>query len=260
MYVRQAGVLIEDSSYCISREDSKTYVIGYLKSGKMYFQHNGQVYHFNQGESIILPEKIKYKLYADTINLPCFEWLNIRGDLMSCMYNHLFESVYTVAKVDITNYLEKIHTEIANILPDDKKITKILIDIIMVIYENNNIMDGDRFVYESNLKLQFDHYISNIIQNEQILLVEEMANKFLISISQLNRLFKSYYKCTPYNYYQKMRIDIAKSLLENSQLSINDISTRLLYNDRNYFSKYFFQKVGKYPAEYRKSMNNKKVR
>ena len=55
-----------------------------------------------------------------------------------------------------------------------------------------------------------------------------------------------------YHSFEFIRIEIAKSLLSGSDLTIEDISNRLNFTDRNYFSFYFKQKTGVSPGRYKK--------
>ena len=50
-----------------------------------------------------------------------------------------------------------------------------------------------------------------------------------------------------------MRIELAKSLLVDTTLSICEISSRSGFEDDRYFSKLFRERVGKLPSEFRAS-------
>lgn len=55
------------------------------------------------------------------------------------------------------------------------------------------------------------------------------------------------------------RIEIALRLLLNNSLSISEVAYEIGFNDPKYFSKYFKNKVGFAPREYRKSMKKMSV-
>ncbi len=87
---------------------------------------------------------------------------------------------------------------------------------------------------------------------EQISL-SELADMASISPRHLTRLFSETYKTTPLKYINSLRLNYAGDLLENTAMSISDISFASGFLDSNYFSRAFKKKFGKTPIEYRKS-------
>ena len=57
---------------------------------------------------------------------------------------------------------------------------------------------------------------------------------------------------TPYQYFAKKRIEIAASLLLNSNLQVKEIAELLNYSDQPYFSNAFKKTMGISPEKYRK--------
>lgn len=64
---------------------------------------------------------------------------------------------------------------------------------------------------------------------------------------------------TPYAYYQKMRIEIAKTMLHETPLSVDDIAERLHFNDRNHFSLCFKKATGSAPVSYKKATQKDEI-
>ncbi len=81
--------------------------------------------------------------------------------------------------------------------------------------------------------------------------LEHFCQKQHSSPRSLRRLFKSKTGMTISNYLQQLRLCRAMTLLRNSQYSINAISAQCGYEDSNYFSSVFTQKVGITPSGYR---------
>ena len=53
------------------------------------------------------------------------------------------------------------------------------------------------------------------------------------------------------NYLLNLRVDLAKAMLINTELPINEICSRVGYSDQNYFSKLFKHVTGLTPTQYR---------
>ena len=65
------------------------------------------------------------------------------------------------------------------------------------------------------------------------------------------KLFKQQFSFGIHEYVQKVRMDKAKGLLDDSSLKIQDISEMLGYKDKNYFSKAFRNYYAVSPSEFR---------
>lgn len=95
--------------------------------------------------------------------------------------------------------------------------------------------------------------IGYIMQNysEQISL-DELSDFCNVSKQQLIRYFKSELNTTPLKYITDYKITRAKELLFNyPNLSINEISTELGFDNQHYFSKIFMKTTGETPSHYR---------
>lgn len=82
--------------------------------------------------------------------------------------------------------------------------------------------------------------------------LNELAEKSGISRSGLASKFKNSLGDTPLNYLSKLRIQKASNLLISTDLTIEQISHSLGYNDSFVFSKNFKKNLGQNPSEYRK--------
>lgn len=70
--------------------------------------------------------------------------------------------------------------------------------------------------------------------------------------SQTIRIFKKYYRITPYAYYSARRLEEASELLKNTDLTVKEIAFSLGFADEHYFSAAFKQQTGFNPSEFRK--------
>ena len=56
---------------------------------------------------------------------------------------------------------------------------------------------------------------------------------------------------TCHDYLLNLRLDLAKVMLTNTELPINEIGSRVGYPDANYFAKLFKNVTGRTPTQYR---------
>lgn len=83
------------------------------------------------------------------------------------------------------------------------------------------------------------------------LTLDLLAHQFGISKMQLNRLFHRYCGMSPINYIIYYRIIRAIMLLNRTELSIAEISSRIGYQNPTHFIKLFHKYLGYTPAEFR---------
>lgn len=244
------GKVNADVNYTITRFDSPTNVIGFIKSGKLHVKIDNQEYLLTKGNSFILLHNSEYQIFSDEDDPPIMYWCNIRGILFDLITDMMSFNKFSFSSID----LEKLFYELILLISqqEDKfyDISEIVISIICRI-EKNKIKDtSQNLVSERNLSKDFEMYISNHIQEN--FSVEKMSADFGLSTDTINRIFKTTFNKTPYQFYQNLRIDIAKTMLLNSDLTIDDISARLNFTDRNYFSIIFKKGTGYSPAQFRK--------
>ncbi len=87
---------------------------------------------------------------------------------------------------------------------------------------------------------------------ERELSMQEIAASIYRSRDYTNRLFKRYYSITPYLYYNNLRIEKAKGLLQHTSLSVQQISEKLGYKNGKSFSKHFKYCTGMTASFYRR--------
>lgn len=73
--------------------------------------------------------------------------------------------------------------------------------------------------------------------------------------SKLKKVFKKVYKCTIYEYTQKLRLERANLLLREQLLNIGEIAKEVGYKYQSHFSKFFYETYGVYPKDLLKKNN-----
>lgn len=83
---------------------------------------------------------------------------------------------------------------------------------------------------------------------------EEMADATATSRSNLNRKVNRLVGMSPMELMREARLRKAYQLLEENQMSINDIAYACGFSDPKYFSKCFKQATGQTPKQYKDSI------
>ena len=81
--------------------------------------------------------------------------------------------------------------------------------------------------------------------------IEKLARDAGISSTQLRRNFQKWFGSSPREYLNRLRLEDARQLLENSDLSVTEIADRIGFLSPPHFNRLFKQVYGLPPAQYR---------
>jgi len=103
----------------------------------------------------------------------------------------------------------------------------------------------------STIRLILNEMRQNYTEN---ITLTDLAKKYNISISHLSNLIKEELHLPYSEYITSKRIQKAKELLTDENLSIEEIAERVGYGDYFYFTKVFKKNCGISPSKYRKNL------
>ena len=118
-----------------------------------------------------------------------------------------------------------------------------------IVYTFIEVAPGEEVSPEQEEFSKITEFLNEHI-DEQIT-VETVTKKFAINRNKLNGIFMNQASMTCHDYLLNLRLDLAKVMLTNTELPINEIGSRVGYPDANYFSKIFKNVTGKTPSQYR---------
>lgn len=116
-------------------------------------------------------------------------------------------------------------------------------------------IDSKNSAILSKKSLQLEKACAYISENygNPLLSIDEIAEYAGLSESYFRTLFKSCYDVSPLDYLTTYRIDMAKKLLETTDMTAKDIAERVGYANSRYFYGIFKSKLGMTATEYRKA-------
>lgn len=90
---------------------------------------------------------------------------------------------------------------------------------------------------------------------EEPLSLDELASYVKVSRRQLERLFKKYLNCVPTRYYLELRLNRARQLLLQTNMSIIDVALACGFSSPPHFSKCYHDFFGRPPSSERRQRN-----
>jgi len=102
-----------------------------------------------------------------------------------------------------------------------------------------------------------DNHLEKIVQGETdvYLEIQDLANMMHIHPTHLSNTIKEVTGKAPCDICNEKTIDIAKNLLQNSELTIAEIAYKLTFEPTN-FTKYFKKHTGQTPSQFRKKSDS----
>lgn len=248
-----AGITMPDENYTITRDASPSIIIEYITDGIGYLEIGGKCYTLTAGNSIIIPHHTDHKYYSDKKQPYAKKWLNIKGALAEQILDFTLSGMTPIiSSANIDSEISRIIGMISENSDNNTLMLSIFTNILYKVAES--LIDKPIITKEKNAATtaeRIERYIINHLQDKFSL--QSICDVFYLSDSHIVRLFKETYGITPYRYYLNQKTELAKSLLINTELSIDSICTKLNYSDRNHFFVAFKQVTGMSPYRYRRN-------
>ncbi len=229
----------------IGRDD---YYLMYVIDGQLSVYINGSEHIAKKGNAVIFPPKYAYKysgnppahyLYAH------FTGSYADGFLTECGFDNLPRIINNEYNAEMQNKFNKlidtfIFSEPLSILRCATILQEIILDIVQTESDKSN---------NSPLEASLKHIHTCFANKIDIPYLAEMER---LSNSRYIAVFKKLMGKSPNEYIIDLRLQLAKSLLVNTNMSIRQISERIGYTDQYFFSRLFKKHLGLSPQEYRK--------
>lgn len=232
-----------DRDWVTVRENGRVdYHIIYILNGKCVTETNGNETVLNEGNMVLfLPgEKQKYIFKKEDKPISCYLHFSGTGcdkilKNLGFMENRVLRMPRSQAietafkKLSDEYYLKKpFYEEMCNAY---------LLELFAII--GRKISYTDKKAYVSH-KAEIDEVCRQIIDEYTISRpVEYYASKCHLSVSRFHYVFKEATGFSPVEYINKVRIERAEDLLNNTNLTISEISDMVGFSDPNYFRRIF---------------------
>lgn len=235
------------------------YVLGCVEQGKRHLTCNNNEYIIKSGDILLFNPKDNHgcsdcdneTFDYRSINIPADIFQSLCGEIVGHNNNPMFlQNVITDEEIKVT--LKNLHSLI---ISGGDKFEKeetlfVLLSTLIERYSTSSSIAVPK--YENELEKACLYMKSHCHERISLNNVCKHCN---CSKSALLRAFTKSFGITPYRYLQSIRVDKAKSLLEQGVSPI-DVAMKAGFFDQSHFTKYFSMYIGLTPGTYRNIFKN----
>lgn len=251
---------IRTPGYRFKGEAHPFFELTYVDTGVLYTQVDGVSYKLGERELILYGPGQHHNQYTSeeqsvSYVTILFEMKNLSPDMPENWYDVLINKVFPPSKKTYT-LMKTLVQESATAIPYRDTLmhcllTETIIRLLQAEYtapeQAGSVM---RQTYQDDLFTQIINYIESKLYEP--LTVADVCQKFSLSRSSLQLLFKNAVGQSPKRYISDMKLKKSCELLRENKYTVSEISLKLGYSSIHYFSNAFNQKYHISPSEYAK--------
>ncbi len=236
--------------YYRRREKSEVFSIEFVLEGSMFFAQEGHEYRVMPGEVFLVqldrdnefstgPEKHCHRLACS------IKGRNLNGILQT---TGIYEK--DVINLNDSKTFEKLMRDCIKVMknrrPGFRKRASTLAYQLLLELENSIMRESRPELLVRAIEIMENHL-------SQRLSLSGLAELLNSSRSSLNRVFQMSFQQSPIDYFIQLKMDAAKSMLTNTHMQIQEIASRVGYDNALYFSTEFKKRIGLSPRQFRKN-------
>jgi len=247
--IHMCGITYPDKTYEISRDKSNLACIEYIEKGMGTVQIDDQIFYPEEGDAYFLQVGTRQHYFSDKENPWKKLFINVSGSLLdSLIEGYNLKNLYYFKGLDLK---EEMHNILQLAKENKKDSTEEIICILnKIFFKMRAYVKSKKNTPDVAEKMK--EYLRNHAASK--FKMEQLCKYISHSESQTIKIFKKAYGITPYAYFLDKKMNLAKGMLLNTNLSVKQIAHNLGFTDEYYFSNVFKQKNGMSPMKYRKRM------
>lgn len=232
------------------------YIMHFVTKGKGILNVAGKKYEFAKGICFLVPPQVMTYYESDRED-PCqYYWVGFGGAeakelCMKCGF--IIDNKYTIKPLNFSASIERLRIMNAISLQSPANSYILLGNLYLLLAEtmkDMGIVQNEKADYVGQAIAYFDANYDKSVG------VGDAAKAVGIERSHLFRLFKEKTGLSPKEYLIDMRIEKSKSLLANSNASVEFIASSVGYSNYPAFVAAFTKKTSLTPTQYRKRRSN----
>ena len=270
--------IIRDSEFAVPGIYSNEYQIHFIIRGFRNFYYRRTGCKMIDGSITFIDKKkipdtnvIGGNLH-ERILIECREqWFHKIAEAMGCDFCAIFSrlhGVHVLGSEDVSkvlNIFRRIEFLLsgADISPEEKALSETLVAELILDVSMMKFSESETFTMPESRMTRYlkVRKISKYVSSHAASLngLDDVASIYNIDKTYLARIFKEVTNYTVVDFINHCRVDNAKTLLVETELSIPEVAERTGYSSASYFSQVFKRLAGESPLKYRISNSSKSI-
>lgn len=255
---------IRGSGYRFSGEKHSYFELTYVDRGCMKSEVDGKLYTINERELMIYGPG---QFHTQRIPAGCScSYVTILFDMETVIYE-VENNPYELLLNKIFCYDKKIHTLLKTFVIESTSQIPYMNSLMLCLLQetiirllqsefigkkNERPVTEARQHYQDELLEKILAYIDETIYEP--ITIAEICQKFSLSRSSLQILFKENLAQTPKKYINELKLETSRQMICEGKYTISEIALMLGFNSIHYFSRAFTQRYNVAPSEYSKTL------
>ncbi|MCF0148750.1 MAG: helix-turn-helix transcriptional regulator [Clostridium sp.] len=251
---------IKSPNYKFKGESHNIYELTFVDNGTLDTTIDGVEYRLDSSDLIIYG-KNQFHTQAVNNDSSC-SYLTIMFD-MKCDDDGLICNKVFHCRKELYKAIRTFANNISSTIPySENLILSNLHEIIIRLFQYDYLdVDDSKPTTEVQQRFQ-DELLEGILKYIDDMVcspisIEELCNKFSISRSSLQTLFKNNLNTSPKKYINDLKLSKSKQLIKENKYTISEIAFMLGFNSIHYFSRAFTQHYEIPPSEYAQNVYKK---
>ena len=251
--------MLTTKDYYTKRKDLDSYLILYTQSGNGTLTYSGKTYALSSGDIAWIDCREPHYYRTEKDNWEHCD-LHMNGRLATLLYDTFLQNgdfvIHESEQFSVYRQLCLILEAYVTPSPIRNMKTALVIEqFAAILIEASYKVQKKSVNSGTNIQIRkAQSYLHNNFRNA--INLDEIAAQANMSKYYFSRCFHQLTGFSPNEYLIRLRLDHAKSLLENTDFSIQTVAEMSGFNDEAYFSRLFHKRTGTSALKYRK-MNRK---
>ncbi|UQZ33386.1 AraC family transcriptional regulator [Paenibacillus sp. PK3_47] len=264
LYLNQFGIEECISGHCFGPAVRSHYLLHYVLSGEGRYEVGGTEYRLQKGQGFLIVPGVVTRYQADQDDPWSYCWFGFDGTLTGLLLQQAGLSktapIFSYERDDqIVTYLQQMKESQGFAKARETRLTGLLYLLLSLLVEYGPV------TFPETSGSRAEDYIRQVkdfieINYPRKITVQDIAQCIGLNRSYLNSLFKQQMHTSIQSYLIHYRVHKACEMIENTGLSIADISRSVGYTDALLFSKVFKKVMGSSPKHYRAEHDPEKGR
>ncbi len=273
------GNLISKQEFLHHKRNFDMNVLILVKEGTLYINQDGRNYEVGGNQYIFLRAGKEHFGYQASTGKLSYLWVHFlinkevttlsndfqMNSMLDKVMNDSHNSIYIIpeyGEISLTQRAPILFNQLLDLSRQDKIYSNQIIDyaLSLLVMEISQEFIEMRYKTQNNIPPNVARIMEWIKGNyyKQIT-IADIGEVFGYNTDYLSFLFKKYTDITVINYINKTRIDIAKSLIVNYDISIKEAAYSCGFSDEKYFMKTFKKFENLTPSQYKKAFTKKMI-